>query len=502
MYEKNKKISCLFLAIALVMMGTATTNIVSAAQTKIYVDPSEIIDLALTGGKTFSINVSISDVEEPGLYAYQLKLYYDNTLLNATSVKLPEGHFLTPAPGEEQPFVTELKVYQAEGYVSAALTSMGDVIKKKIGSGTLVTITFNVTSIGSCALDLRDTILADPDIKDISHDIIDGYFSNKPAPQPAKLRVNPPSVSDPTLIPNQTFTINITIAEVENLYGYEFKMSYNTSVLDCVNVTTHAVQNETNFTPDYSIDEAAGTIWVNVTYHSPAKPITTYPPATLVTITFQVTALGESILHLYDTNLVDQLGQPIRHDVSDGYFRNLAIRDLAIVDVIPSRTQAYEKFVVGTRVYESIINITVIVRNEGGMTETFTVSTYYDDTLIGTPQTVTNLNPDTNATLTFRWNTTNLPLYVNYTIKAYAPEVPGEISTENNLYLDGKVIIKIFGDTNGDKKVNILDVAEGAKAFGSYIGHRRWNPNIDLDNDGRISVIDMVLVAMNFGRAF
>jgi hypothetical protein len=174
---------------------------------------------------------------------------------------------------------------------------------------------------------------------------------------------------------------------------------------------------------------------------------------------------------------------------------------LAIVDVIPSRTQAYEKFVVGTRVYESIMNITVIVRNDGDMTETFNVSTYYDDTLIGT-QTVTNMGPDANTTLTFSWNTTNLPLYVNYTIKAYAPEVPGETSVENNLYLDGTVIIKLFGDADGDKKVNILDVAEASKAFGSHIGHGRWNPNVDLDNDGRISVIDMVLVAMNFGRAF
>jgi hypothetical protein len=278
-------------------------------------------------------------------------------------------------------------------------------------------------------------------------------------------------------------------------------MSYNTSVLDCLNVTIHAVQNETNFIPQHSIDEAAGTIWVNVTYQSPAKPITTYPPVALVTITFQVIALGESKLDLYDTNLIDQAGQPIRHEASYGYFRNLALRDLAIVSVTPSRTQAYEKFVVGTRVYESIINIAVIVRNEGDMTETFNVNTYYDDTLIGT-QTITNVNPDTNTTLTFSWNITNLPLYVNYTIKAYAPEVPGEISIENNLYLDSIVIIKIFGDTNGDKKVNILDVAEASKAFGSYVGHARWNPNVDLDNDGRISVIDMVLVAMNFGREF
>jgi hypothetical protein len=129
------------------------------------------------------------------------------------------------------------------------------------------------------------------------------------------------------------------------------------------------------------------------------------------------------------------------------------------------------------------------------------VSVTYDDTLIGT-QAITDLDPDANATLTFSWNTTGLPLYVNYSIKAHAHEVPEEINTNNNLYADGTVVIKMFGDANKDKKVDILDVAEASKAFGSYIGHRRCNANGDLNNDDRVSVINMILIAMNFGRTF
>jgi len=411
---------------------------------------------------------------------------------------LPEGHFLTPTLDPASIFITTLKIYQESGYVDVALTLLGEE-PGKTGSGVLATITFNVIGIGSCTLDISDSLFADPDINEIPHGVIDGYFSNKAAAPPAKLNVDPPTVSDPALAPNQTFTVNITIAEIENLYGYEFKLGYNTSVLDCTNVTIYAIQNETNFTPEHSIDDAAGTIWVNVTYYSPAEPITTYPPTTMASITFQVTMLGESILDLYDTNLVDQSDEPIEHDVSDGYFRNLAIRDLAIVDLILSRTQAYEKFEL--KGIEFIIDITVIVRNGGDMTETFDLSTYYNDTLIGT-QTVTDLDPNTNTTLTFHWNTTDLPLYVNYTIKAYAHEVLGEVSTDNNLYIAGPVVISMFGDTNRDKKVDIQDVAEAAKAFGSYIGHRRWNPNSDLNNDDVISVIDIVLIAMNFGRVY
>ena len=495
MHKKTKTILFLLL-VALIITSMAATNIVSAEQTTIHVDPPEIIDLALTLGETFSINVSISDVEEPGLYAYEFKLYYDNTILEAIAWSLPEGHFLTPAEGEfPLYFVPASGIYQEDGYVQVAISSQGDVIEPKVGAGVLATITFNVTSMGSCALGILDTVLADPDITAISHEVIDGYFSNEAAAPPAKLGVDPPTVSDPTLVPNQTFIINITIAEVENLYGYEFKLGYNTSVLDCINITVHAIQNETNFTSEHTMDDAAGTAWVNVTYFPPAEPITTFPPADVVSITLQVTTMGESVLDLYDTNLVDQLGELIQHDVSDGYFRNLAMRDLAIVDVIPSRTQAYEKF----RGIEFIIDITVIVRNGGDMTETFDLSTYYNDTLIGT-QSVTDLDSNTNATLAFHWNTTDLPLYVNYTIEAYAHEVPGEISTDNNLYIVGPVVVSMFGDTNRDEKVDIQDVAEAAKAFGSYIGHRRWNPNSDLNNDDVISVIDIVLIALNFGR--
>jgi len=376
----------------------------------------------------------------------------------------------------------------------------------RTGSGVLATITFNLTAapppdgVLSCILEAEDTGFLDDNLEDCELTIAHGYYefaTPEPPPPSVKLYVHPSSITDPTLVPNETFIINITIVEVENLYGYEFTLGYNTSVLDCTDVTVHAIQDETNFTPDYSIDDVAGIIWVNVTYVSPAEPITSYPPATMVSITFQVIASGESILDLYDTNLIEQLGEPILHGVSDGYFSNMAIRDLAIVDVILSRTQAYEKF----RNIESIIDITVIVRNEGDMTETFDLSTYYDDTLIET-QAITDLDPDTNATVTFNWDTTNLPLYINYTIKAVAHEVPEEISTDNNVYFDGPVIIVMFGDTNCDKKVDISDVAFGAKAFGSYIGHERWNPNTDLNNDDVINVIDIVLIAMNFGRTF
>jgi hypothetical protein len=65
---------------------------------------------------------------------------------------------------------------------------------------------------------------------------------------------------------------------------------------------------------------------------------------------------------------------------------------------------------------------------------------------------------------------------------------------------DGWVKVKILGDINGDDKVDIQDVAQGAAAFGSYPGHERWDPEADLNKDDKVDIQDVAMVASNFGR--
>ena len=60
--------------------------------------------------------------------------------------------------------------------------------------------------------------------------------------------------------------------------------------------------------------------------------------------------------------------------------------------------------------------------------------------------------------------------------------------------------VTITGDLNIDGKVDIQDVVVAAKAFGSYLGHPRWNPLADINKDGIVNVIDIVLIAKNFGK--
>ncbi|MGA9387910.1 MAG: hypothetical protein WBV70_03685 [Candidatus Bathyarchaeia archaeon] len=57
----------------------------------------------------------------------------------------------------------------------------------------------------------------------------------------------------------------------------------------------------------------------------------------------------------------------------------------------------------------------------------------------------------------------------------------------------------LVGDFNGDGTVDIKDVAGASLAFGSYLGDPRWNPKVDLNGDNVIDMVDLVIIAKNFG---
>jgi ABC-type transport system substrate-binding protein len=50
-----------------------------------------------------------------------------------------------------------------------------------------------------------------------------------------------------------------------------------------------------------------------------------------------------------------------------------------------------------------------------------------------------------------------------------------------------------------DKKVNLIDVALAAAAFGAYPGHERWSTIADLNLDYKIDILDIATIAAQFG---
>ena len=138
-----------------------------------------------------------------------------------------------------------------------------------------------------------------------------------------RIYIDPPSIEDPNLGPGKTISINVNIANVSNLSGYDFNMSYNTVILTCIGVLVCPLDNMPS--QMWEIDDEKGNVWINVTY---GTPLTTDSPATLASLTFMIQGRGSSVFDLYYTNSVNSLGQPISHEVSNGYFANCSPYDL------------------------------------------------------------------------------------------------------------------------------------------------------------------------------
>lgn len=142
---------------AILVILTIPTGVSAAPTITLNVDPATI---EVYIGDTFTVTINITDVEAPGLYAYEMKLYYDNTLLEGLSVEIPDGHFLTPEISPTNIFIVDRSVNQDEGYISIAVTLMGEE-PGKTGSGILAVVEFNGTEVGTTSLQLGDVILVD-----------------------------------------------------------------------------------------------------------------------------------------------------------------------------------------------------------------------------------------------------------------------------------------------------------------------------------------------------
>jgi len=168
------------------------------------------------------------------------------------------------------------------------------------------------------------------------------------------------------------------------------------------------------------------------------------------------------------------------------------IGDVAIIDLAVWPNEVYQ----GHNIYAN-----VTAANVGNVSETFTVSLYYDNNLIAM-QPVSNLQPNATVDVSFSWDTTFVATDQNYTMRAVASIVPDETDTGNNLFIDGFVTIRLLSDVNNDGRVNLLDAIKASLAFGATPSDPRWDRFCDLYQDNVINILDMILIGINFGRGY
>jgi len=137
---------------------------------------------------------------------------------------------------------------------------------------------------------------------------------------------------DPSTItgldPSQTFTIEVKVANITNFYGVDIQFRWDPSILEYVSHTAKipvetypdGILHQPGITIMDTADPTAGTYALAYACMDPAPAFN--GTGTAFNMTFTVIDIGQCLLEIYGSQLSDKGGNPIVHDVQNGYFSN------------------------------------------------------------------------------------------------------------------------------------------------------------------------------------
>jgi hypothetical protein len=152
---------------------------------RVYIAPKDLVFFAshTSVGATFNVNISAADWTAPGVFAYEAKLYYNNTLLNVTWADFPGDTWLWPSGWIlDGPGYVEIR--QDLGLILFGISLLGDN-PSRTGGGTMISVTFEIIEAPasaqrlSCLLELADVIMVNPDaevIPSTEYDVLSGNY--------------------------------------------------------------------------------------------------------------------------------------------------------------------------------------------------------------------------------------------------------------------------------------------------------------------------------------
>jgi hypothetical protein len=133
--------------------------------------------------------------------------------------------------------------------------------------------------------------------------------------KPTTLYIDPPTIKRAV---GQDFIINVSISNVADLYGWEFKLSWNATILDIVNTTEGTFLRSRGSTFFHQITNATGYLRLDCNLMDNVSGVS--GNGVLATIQFRVRGSGECDLRLYETILLSSSEKSIEHTVKSGKF--------------------------------------------------------------------------------------------------------------------------------------------------------------------------------------
>jgi len=190
------------------------------------------------------------------------------------------------------------------------------------------------------------------------------------------LYVDPPNIVDLTMVPPATFSVNVVVKDVTDLAGFQFNLTYKTTVLTATGISLGPFFPPGSWQPAKAIDDTKGLV-TNIVFLPLGSKEGLSGSGIVATIKFTVEGSGVSLLDLENTKLGDTTGQHIAHEVIDGYFCNVPLPKVYVdpEDIANPDLVAGNDFTINVKVsdatdlysYEFFLNYTTTVLTATGI---------------------------------------------------------------------------------------------------------------------------------------
>jgi hypothetical protein len=428
-------------------------------------------------GENFAIQVKVYNVAN--LTAYQFKLRFDITLLNCLNTSI--GNIFPPPPRSSY----TVNIDNVQGIISAQVSLQAGE-NPASGSGSLLTITFNATSgtpypqpRESCTLGIFDDYL---------------YGTGTP-PQTIPHETYNGTYQSPYIPPELNLTLN---TGKESIY-FDKKTIINGSLFGNGYPISDALIALEVDTPDGNPLVARSLPTSLLPIAGPLE-IMQLTPCSLdgtPTYNFQVNSIAYFKVKIKNNGSND-LNVTITVNPYDSSNASLGLaysitsiptgQTITVMLSVPIEKTAMSG---NATVYANVF--TNFPKNGGTplcmeKSATFTIS----GSAQGTPTYISQPPQGTYATiLNIHYKPYSTGNYTIYTTTKYM----GSYAIQNK-----QIRVSIAGDINQDGYVSLTDLVLLAKAYGSKPGEPAWNPNADLDGDGKVGLSDLVILAKNYGK--
>jgi parallel beta-helix repeat protein len=309
----------------------------------------------------------------------------------------------------------------------------------------------------------------------------------------------------------ETFTIDINISNVRNLYLWQFKLVFNPAIISATIVAQGPFLEQagtTFFIP--MVDNTQGYVLVGAFLRGPPPPEGAYGNGTLASVTFQVKSAGQTPIQfdkMWTKLRTDMMGSiiPIEHETRDGYFSNPVISCNVNIDPdtlnLKSKSKWITAYIQLPEGYNAEdIDASTILLN--GTIQPILESKY--DFVTNSTEYIVDHNGDGILERMVKFNKTEVASWIhddlNIQYGNLTLTITGKLLDET--LFEATNIIKVLfpGDADGDGDVDFDDFIILAGCYGGNAGTSSYDQLADFNQDGPIDFDDFVILAGNYGK--